>query len=125
MHVRTARREAMPETVAKGCTEDALEIVRPEGLRAIFAVRGLIAEVAVEAALPRPLGAARVDLAAVEARALLRVGEQRIGGGDGLEALLRVLFAGIEVRMKALRQLAVGGADRVLRGGALDAQDLV
>ena len=125
MHVGTARREAMPETVAKGGTKDALEIVRPEGLRAIFAVHGLVSEVAVEAALLRPLGAARVDLAAVEARALLRVGEQRVGGGDGLEALLRVLFAGIEVGMKALGQLAVGGTDRVFGGGALNAQDLV
>src|SRR3546814_9473569 len=51
---------------------------------------------AVEAALPRRLLAARVDLALVEAFALLRVAQKAVGLGDFLELLLDRLVARID-----------------------------
>src|SRR5215470_19387891 len=81
-------------------------------------------KIAVEA-LARPLGAARVDLAAIEARALVRIGEEIVGRRHLLELLLGLLVAGVEVGMQLLRQLPIGLANVVGRGGLLDAQRLV
>ena len=87
-----------------------------------FGVRAM--EIAV-IALPRPLLSGGIDLAAVEAGALLGIAQEVIGHGDLLELLLRLLIAGIEVRVQLLRQLTVGFADLVLRRLPLHAQNSV
>src|SRR5262249_34530793 len=75
--------------------------------------------------LARPLVAGSVDLSLVEARALVRVAHEVIGRGDLLEFLLRLLVAGIEIRMQLFRQLAVGLGVLVLRRLRFHAQDSV
>ena len=84
----------------------------------------LLGEIAV-VALARPLRARRVDLAAIEARALLRVAQQIVGGTDVLEFPLRILVPGIEVGVQLLREPAIGLLDFRRRRVALDAQHLV
>src|SRR5262245_66355926 len=79
-----------------------------------MALRAGAVEIAV-VALALTLVPRGIDLALVEARALLRVAYEVIGRGDLLEFLLRLLVAWIEVRMQLLRQLAVGLTDLVLR----------
>src|SRR3979490_2899531 len=49
--------------------------------------------------LARPLGTGSVDFAAVKARALVRIAQQIVGGGDFLELIFGTLVAGIEVRV--------------------------
>jgi hypothetical protein len=44
----------------------------------------------------RPLGTGRIDLAAIELRALLRIAQQIVGDQDVLELLLGLLVARIE-----------------------------
>src|SRR5690606_22558016 len=83
-----------------------------------------IGEIAVEATL-RALGAAGVDLATVEAGTLFRVAEQLVGGGNLLELRLRLLVAGVQVRMPALRQAPVGLPDLLLARIAANAEDLI
>ena len=68
-------------------------------------------------ALLRPLLAARVDLAAVVAPALLLIADDVIGGGDLLELLLGRLVARIEVGVQLLGELAIGLGDVGGAGG--------
>src|SRR6478752_8307139 len=83
-----------------------------------------IGEIAVILPL-RALDALRIDLAAVETAALLRITQEIIGGGDILELLLGALVAGIEIGMKLLGKLAIGLLDIVGRSGLGDAQCLI
>ena len=73
----------------------------------------------------RPLGTARVDLAPVEAGALLGIGKDLVRGRQLLEALLGGLVARVQVRMAGLGELAIGLADLLLRRLALQPQHLV
>src|SRR5579883_1974223 len=73
----------------------------------------------------RPLGAAGVDLAAVEAGALVLVRQQIIGRRDLLEARLGLFVAGVEIGMMPLGELAIGGADLLLARILGDAEHLV
>src|SRR5262249_22855584 len=112
---------------ATGTAEQVLEdvLVHEIGVAARVAVGVLLGVGTVEiavVALAWTLVAGGVDLAAVEARPLVGVAADVIGGGDLLEPLFRPLVAGIEVRVQLLRQRAVGGADLVLRGLRLHAQ---
>ena len=95
------------------------------GIGAVFLAPGGIAEVAVERPLRRHLVAGGVDLAAVVAGALVLVGQDVVGGADLLEPLRRLRLAGVDVRVVALGELAIGGADRRLAVGLLHAQDFV
>src|SRR4029077_17162632 len=61
--------------------------------------------------LLRPLLPARIDLAAVIAPALLRIVQDRIGGGDLLELLLGRLVARIEIGVQLLGELTIGLGD--------------
>ena len=94
---------------------------RGAGVAAAFA---LGREVAIEA-LARPLGAARVDLAVVVALPLVLVGEDVVGARHLLEARLGFLVPRIEIGMKLLGEAAVGLADVLERGGAIDAENFV
>jgi hypothetical protein len=47
-------------------------------------------------------GAARVDLASVKFRTLIRIGEQTIGRRNLFEALFRLLVSGVQIGMKLL-----------------------
>jgi hypothetical protein len=73
----------------------------------------------------RPLGTRGVDLAAVEAGALLGVAQQVVGRRHLLELLLCLGIAGIEVGMQLLGEAAVSLLNLLLRGVALDSQNLV
>ena len=73
----------------------------------------------------RLLGAGGVDLAAIEAAALVLVADDAIGGGNILELALGILVSGIKVRMQFLGQLAIGALDLFLGRIPLDAQQLV
>src|SRR5262249_3018941 len=66
----------------------------------------------------RPFLAAGVDLVAIEARALLGIAQQRVGGRDVLELLLGLLVAGVEIGMELLGETAIGLLD-VVRGRVL------
>ncbi len=81
--------------------------------------------VAVVLALLVDFMALGVDLAAVEAGALVLVGQQVVGRTDLAEAGGGVGLARVDVGVVLLRQLAIGGADGCLIGGALDAKDFV
>jgi hypothetical protein len=72
-----------------------------------------------------PLGPAGVDLAAIEALALLFVRQEIVGAGDLLEAGFRRLVAGVEIGMVLFGELAVSGAEFVLARFLLDAQNFV
>src|SRR3546814_14848420 len=82
-----------------------------------------LAIVAIERTL-LPLRARRVDLAAVVARPLVRIGQQGVGGGDLLDAPLGLRFARVQVGVVLLRQLAVGATDLVFRRAPRDAPHL-
>ena len=73
----------------------------------------------------RPLGAGGIDLAGVEAPALVGIAEQVVGARHLLEFLLSRLVAGIEVGMQLLRQLAIGALNLGSGGRRGDAEDLV
>ena len=62
---------------------------------------------------------------AVVTRALVAVGEHRVGLGRFLEAVFRRGVAGVSIRMVLLRELPVGGLDRLVVRVAGDAQDVV
>src|SRR3546814_1030025 len=64
-------------------------------------------------------------LAAVEALTLLGIAQDAVRLGDLLELLLDGLVARVDVRVQLLGQLAVGALDLVLRGRAVDVQQLV
>src|SRR6185312_1297099 len=68
------------------------------------------------------LGAVGADLAAVVARALLRVGQQLIGRGHLLELLLDRALAGVEIGMELLGKPTIGALQLVLRGRSRQAQ---
>src|SRR5262249_9140595 len=78
--------------------------------------------VAIEATR-RHFLAGGIDLAGVEAPALLGVGQDLVGLGDFLELGLGCLVARIEVRMMLLGELAEGLADLLVRGGPAHPQD--
>ena len=87
----------------------------------------LAAEALTEAAeaelAPRPT--VGVDLAAIEARPLGRIGQEVIGLADLLEALLGSGVAGVAIGMQDLGELAIGLLDRRLIGAARHVQDTV
>lgn len=62
---------------------------------------------------------------AVVDRPLLRVAQHLVGFGDGLEALVGLRVARVHVGVVDLGQLAVGAADDLLVGVAVDAQQRV
>ncbi len=71
------------------------------------------------------LGAAGVDLAAVEACPLVLVRQDVVGAGEFLETRLGFLVAGVQVGMVALGELAVGAANLVFARVLLDAQNFI
>ena len=71
------------------------------------------------------LGAGGVDLAAVEAGALVGIGQKGVGGADRLEARLGLRLVRVGVGVPALGEAAIRLADVVRRGGAGNAQNLV
>ncbi|MEY9265298.1 hypothetical protein ABIF23_004693 [Bradyrhizobium elkanii] len=73
----------------------------------------------------RPLGAISIDLAGVEALALLGIRKQIVRSRDFLEFVFGRLVARIEIRVQLLRQLSIGLLDigRGRRRG--NAKDLV
>ncbi len=97
-------------------------LCRKAAFGAVFLAAAGVAEIPVGVARRRPLVAARVDLAPIEAGALVRVGEQVVGASNRLEPLRRLRLAGIDVRVKFLGELAVGRPDGRLVIGALDAE---
>src|SRR5260370_19699412 len=120
-----ARAAAASRLLAEQVGEDIAEIVL--GDAAFLVVFGALRPfgVAPIGGAFRPLLAGRVDLAAIEARALLGVGEQLVGGADRLEACLRLLVPGVEVGVILLGELAVGAADLLGARIALDAEDRI
>ena len=92
-----------------------------EALAGVEAGRSRVLGVLAIEALLRPLLAAGVDLAAVVAAALVRVGEDVVGGRDLLEAVGDLLVR-IEVGVQLLGELAVAPLDLVLAGLAADAE---
>ncbi len=58
-------------------------------------------------------------------RPLVRIRQDRVGFGSLLELLLGLLVTWVPVRVKAHRELSVGGLDLGLRGFPADRQDLV
>ena len=62
---------------------------------------------------------------AIVARALVAVGEHRVGLGRFLEPLLGGLVARVAIRVVLERQLAVGALDVLIAGGARDAEHVV
>src|SRR5262249_667488 len=83
-----------------------------------------VGEVAVVALL-RAFVAGSVDLAAVEARALLGIAQKAVGGRDFLELLLGFLVAGVEVGVKLLGKRPISLLDLVRRGVFLHSQSFV
>ena len=73
----------------------------------------------------RPLGTGRIDLAAVETRALLRIAQQVVGRRNLLELLLGLLIAGIEIRVQFFCQPPIGFLDLLLGGILFHAQRLI
>ena len=73
----------------------------------------------------RPLGAGFVDFTPVVARPLIGIGEQIVGGGDRLEPRFRFGFAGVQIRVKLLGELAIDLADLVGAGVGFDAEHLI
>src|SRR5262249_52222571 len=76
-------------------------------------------------ALAWPFVSGGIDFAAVEARPFLGVAHDVVGCGDLLELFLRLLIAGIEVRVQLFRQPTIGLADLLLRRLRLHAQHSV
>jgi len=73
----------------------------------------------------RLLGAAAVDLAAIETRALFLIADNAIGCRDLLEFVLGLLVARVEVRMQLLGKLAIGALNILLRGVPFYAQNFI
>jgi hypothetical protein len=105
--------------------EQVLEILGMHVLRMVAGALGALGEAAIGRSLGRPFGTGLVDLAAVVARALVGVRQQRVGARDRLEALLGLVVARVEVRVVPLGELAVGLVDLVRTGVRLDPEDLV
>jgi hypothetical protein len=117
---------ACPRGAAENLRQDvlALEIGEAGIARIGMGSCHVVGKVAI-IALPRPLGARFIDLAAVEPGPLLGIAEKIIGGRHLLELFLGRLVAGVEVGMELLGKLAVGLLDVVLRGVLADAQETV
>jgi len=75
--------------------------------------------------LGRALGPRFIDLARIIAPALVRITQQIIGAGNVLELVLGGLVTGIEIRMKLLRELAIGLLDFFRRCRGRDPQFFV
>jgi hypothetical protein len=104
-----ARTATTPEHLAEDVAEDVVDggaggPAEAEALEGVLAVR--VAE-------------------AVVAGALLRVGQDRVGLGRLLEALLGVLVPRVLVRVELVRELAVGALQLLLAGLPADPQDFV
>ena len=125
LRVLPAHREAPPASAAAHAAPLAEQIAEQIAERAdILVARGraiaralLAAGIFAVIALLRPLLAARVDLAAVVAPALLLIADDVVGGGDLLELLLGRLVARIEVGVQLLGELAIGLGDVGGAGG--------
>src|SRR5215472_9200071 len=103
-----AAAEATAAETAAGAAEDLRQdVLDGEALRRAVTARPAGA-VAIGEAPRRRLGAGRVDLAAVEPRALLGIGQQLVSAGDLLELLLGGLVAGVEVGVKFLCKPPIG-----------------
>ncbi len=109
---------------AEGLGEESLQVFLAEPAACGF-VAFLAGGIAVVLPLLVDFMALGVDLAAVEAGALVLVGEQVVGRTDFAETGCGVGLAGVDVGVVLLRQLAIGGADGCLIGGALDAKGFV
>ena len=101
---------------------EALEVAAPKAARAGRAARGRNPPPAEAAAERHRRVAVGVDLAAVEPRALVLVGEQVVGLGHVREALGGLGVVLVAVGMQLLGELAVGGLDVLLARAALNAQ---
>ena len=125
LRVLPAHREAPPASASAHATPLAEQIAEQIAERAdVLIARGravaralLAAGIFTVIALLRPLLAARVDLAAVVAPALLLIADDVVGGGDLLELLLGRLVARIEVGVQLLGELAIGLGDIGGAGG--------
>ncbi len=109
---------------AEGLREESLQIFLAEPASRGF-VTFLTGGVAVVLPLLVYFMALGVDLAAVEAGALVLVGQQVVGRADFAEAGCGVGLAGVDVGVMLFRQLAIGGADGGLIGGALNSEGFV
>src|ERR1019366_5256499 len=109
---RTAASALCAEQVAKSeqVAEDVLEIVEHRGIESAVAARAA--------------GNSRVTEAVV-ARALLAVGENRVGFAALLKALFGRWVVGIAVGMVLQRELAICALDFLIGGRAADAQHFV
>src|SRR5262249_37696763 len=76
-------------------------------------------------AFPGPFGTGGVDLASVEARALLGIADDVVGGGNALEPLRGLGITRVQIGMELLGELAIGRADLVLRGVPFHSQGLI
>src|SRR5262249_48851395 len=112
---------ALAEQMAEEIVDEGVILAVESLVFLAFAAAGIAA---VEGAIG-PLGAAGVDLAAVDARPLLRIGQQVVGSPDPLGLLLDALVAGVEIRMQLLRQLPVGLLDVVWAGALRHAEDFI
>jgi hypothetical protein len=83
------------------------------------------AKVTVELAAWREFVALGVEFAAVEAGTPLGVRQQIVGVVQFREPVGGLLIARVQIRVMALRQLAIGGLDRRLVRGSIQAQNLV
>src|SRR5262245_25609761 len=122
-HAKAAFAAAAPEHFL----EDILRVHEiGEAAAAAVGVRFVAGAVEIAViALARAFVPGGIDLAAVEARPFLGIAHEVVGSRDLLELLLRLLIAGIEVRVQLFRQLTIGLADLVLRRLRLHAQDSV
>lgn len=111
---------------AEGLGEDPVQVLGIEGLLGpVLGPARVVAEVAIELTCGRLLLARGVDLAPIEAGALLRIGQQGIGRGDRLETLFGFLLARIEVGVMQLGELAIARPDLRLRRGSRYAQQFI
>src|SRR5690349_19634308 len=116
-----AARRAAEELAQYVLAEDVAEVGAAAAAASAPAARAAAAAAEAERG---PFGSVGVDLTAVEARPLLRIREQVVGGRDLLELLLDALV-GVEVRVQLLREPAVGCLDVLRRSVSFEAQYLV
>jgi hypothetical protein len=115
---------AAPAPAAKDLRENV--VVGKVGKAGVVGIlRAGVGEITVILPLLRPLGAGRVDLAAIEAGALFFVAEKIVRAGDLLETLLGLLVARIKVRVQLLRQRPIGFLDVALGSVLFYPQDFI
>ena len=102
----TATEQILNHVLEIGC------VLERAGVRHSGRRPGSLGKVAIER-LAHLRRAAGIDLAAIVLPALLLVRQQLVGGGDFLEALLRFLVARMQIGVRGLGELAIGGADLV------------